>query len=125
MENLYKLYVSINADLRKETPLKAVLYEYRVLGVKNKYIEIDVAGSKKRISFDKLNVIQDDIQTVQHISYFVWLDSDNKEDVDELISEIKNKIIDKFLVYKKTVDRLESNLKQECIFSKEIIDERY
>lgn len=125
MEKLYKLYVSINADLKKETPLKAVLYEYKVSGVKNKYIEIDIAGSKKRISFDKLNVIQNNIQAIEHLSYFVWLDNDNDENINELILEIKKMIMNKFIVYKKTVDRLESNLKQDCIFSKEIIDDRY
>lgn len=125
MQSLYKLYVSIDANLNKETQMKVVLYEYKVTGVKNKYIEIEITDTKKRISYDKLNVIQCDIKNIKHISYFVWLDNDNDENISKLTNEIKDKINNDVLIYKKTLDKLESNLKNDYIFNKEIIDERY
>lgn len=125
MENLYKLYVSLDAQLDKDNNMKVVLYQYKVSSSKNKYIEINITDTKKRISYDKLNVIQCDIKNIKHISYFVWLDNDNDENISKLTNEIKDKINNDVLIYKKTLDKLESNLKNDYIFNKEIIDERY
>lgn len=125
MENLYKLYVSLDAQLDKDNKMKVILYQYKVSSLKNKYIEINITDTKKRISYDKLNIIQSDIKNIKHISYFVWLDNDNDENISKLTNEIKNKINNDILIYKKTLDKLESNLKNDYIFNKEIIDERY
>lgn len=125
MNNLYKLYVSICADLKKEDSMKVTLYQYKVSSVKNKYIEIEVTNSKRRISFDKLNSIQGNTQSIQHISYYVWLDNDNDETINKYISLIKERIDNNFKIYKETINKLENNLKNDYIFKKEIVDERY
>lgn len=113
------------ADLKKDDSMKVTLYQYKVSSVKNKYIEIEVTNSKRRISFDKLNSIQGNTQSIQHISYYVWLDNDNEEIINENISLIKERIDNNFKSYKETINKLENNLKNDYIFKKEIVDERY
>lgn len=125
MNNLYKLYISICADLKKDDAMKVTLYEYKVSSVKNKYIEIEVNGSKKRISFEKLNLIQGNTQSVKHISYYVWLDNDDEEVINKNIKIIKERIDNNFKLYKETINKLESNLKYDHIYKREIVNERY
>lgn len=125
MNKLYKLYISLGADKRNNSATKITLYEYSVSSVKNKYIEISINDTKRRIAFDKLNVIQNNTQGIKHISYYVWLDTDNDEVINKYISEIKEKIVNTINEYKETIAIIENNLEKEDVFSKEIVDDRY